>query len=561
MRKKALLAGLLVILILAIISYFHGWLVVVTFFFILMALVQLGYHLYAFNRLKKPSGEDDARMLLLIKIPIIAKNRPLQKIKLLLFFMLTMIDNAVCWPTGYYFYFRNGMEGARMDMPTIAGTMQRPQQLFKSVYYLAICLLLGSLYYFQLLHGGYIRVAAIVLLVGLLSFLIAFLAGPQSIAETFKRSPQNIYKAVFLMSLCISLSLLICFMILVSFYTYGSFHFESVHVVLSEFFKHESSGLLWNRKFHEIRSLNLIIDLSGLVFAATVLATVKSYSQNFKRSNEDIMVIVGSYLFRKGYPSALKWLNKIPRQGWDHNAWSVYRVAQAGLGNLEKVLSSFKQLSIDDGETKHITDHKYWETVGSLRLYNIDAVIMTSLMNKWIRECQCEGFFLILIIDECYLDENSPVLGSARQLFLDEPQWKEKFPIVNFILFNTGEGRAGIHETLYSIRDESFDPQYDEFTVSIVEFNILFTCLKAGEEETVVDDKLDKFSTRIESVKSPRDIYVLALLTSVLLALLDRKLPYYKHLVAIYDRMKEIMVDGDCQYLADQLKIFRQEEE
>jgi len=565
MKKTPILAGLLItffIGLIVLISYFHWWLIVITFFFILMALVLMAANAYGLWRLTRlNSNEDDIGTLALLKLPLMAKKGFLNRAKFLLFSTLMLIDNSVCWPFMVYGNWRNAREKQRDNMSLVASTIMNPQQYSKSIYYLFMSLLLALLYYAHWIGTGYAKVATIVLLSGAMSLLISFLVGPIGLADTFRRSPRNIYKAVLIMSLCMTLALTVYFMLLVSAYTYHAFNFTSLNIVFSEFYKHETIGLIWNRKFSEIRPLSLFVDLSGLIFAATVLATAKNYSKDFKRNNEDIKVIVATYILRKEYDAALKWLNKASKGTWDSALRSYFTIIQAGLGNQAKVLDSFKHIEIEAAETNYISDHKYLEVINNLRVYKIDESFIIAFLYKWLEDGQCEGFLFAFMANEYYMGENSFLLQAAHKLFTEDAKWKDRWPLVDFIISNTSEDRANIYEALYQVRDQVETLQYDPFTICVVDLSVISACMIRGMEEDHINDRLEKFAARLETVKGPRDLMVPAVHIAGMLITLPREFPYYDRLVEIYERLKEIMIQGDCQHIVEQFKILRQEEE
>lgn len=496
---KTFLRIVIAVGILFLVSYFQLWLITLSVVYGIVLLSLFIYTYWIFISMTKTDNlpSRDFQMFSHIAIPWSnAKRSFWRKTQYQLVVFFNVVNSAVCWPAALMFGKSIGSEG-NSSMETIGTAKLQPSHTHFTSFYFIVSVLLYVLIYFNLIDRNYTLFYTALFTFSIICYLLSFLMGINNFASIFKSSPNNIFKGMILVSLGIALSLFLFFSILLVIHANATPGIQTFKIIFNEFVKQQSVSMIWDGKYHQISPWHLLIDLSGLIFAATIIDSVKS-PKSFQRDSKDILAVSYAYMLKKEYHKALIWLEKTPRSDWDTNYWNNYSVIKVALNQPEKAIASFPHFHVDDEDTDYVKDHKYYGLISGLNTYGIAPSFISDILKRWHAECGNDEIFSVATTFYFNQEKYSDIVHTIIAL----PDLQRHKPLT-FEMLELVNPDCDIDHIIDRLRERLNDAALNDFSRSVTHAFLITFLGSAGRE---FEDHIEILEANTNKVQKEKDL-------------------------------------------------------
>lgn len=477
--RKAIITVVVLLAFATLLFYFHLWGAVLTWaylaIFLLLALIPIiGYDHYTSLTV---SNKDDFIKNVLYALPLSLYKNPFQKLLIRIESALVTLVNSFAWPVTF-FYVMKLASGGKPDVQRLVQAQQKVPQIYVLGYYVFFSLMLVVAYYFSALTTIHLKMLAVPALICLTAYLLYFLL-TDNIGGAIKTTPLNVYAGIILSCVCITVCSVLLFIVILSLFRFGHLSSDSITVVHHEYFKQQSLLSLLSGNFAPINILTLIVDLSGLLFGATVIATIRDF-KGYKRDIHDNAAVAQRFLIAKQYQQSADWQSKVPKEQWDNSFWERYIVTLIALNQTEKAINELPRLLYGDHDTSHIDDYRFFYIMERAVYYGIKKEMLINVYYAWIKVCKSEGVFQSSISnlsnvlqDNYFLNEiegNEPIFQYIK---------RHHRVISLFLDFYAGEKNMDEVESL--LEDLLRKNKTDDFTNALAHYVLLAHLMRADK--------------------------------------------------------------------------------
>ncbi|WP_041258190.1 hypothetical protein [Fibrella aestuarina] len=539
MKNRTIINSLFVIVIFILIFaiyYFEIGLPIVTFVFFSFVLIELISEYIGVNNLLKfnKRSKHDLSVVVHISLPFYSNKTFIGKIIRELNLFIAILNNALSWPYLVYFiHLRRDINVDENRMNFISSIKLNSLQVYYTLYYLLFSLLLLLLFHYQLIDSTYIVIYSITLILAISCYLCIFILSTEKFADIFKSSPRSIIGRVLIVCTGIIVSIFINFAIVLSFYNKNTINLGVITILFNEFIKQESLGLLWKGQFSDLKLLNLIIDLIGLLFASTILDAIKNI-KSFKRNHVDFGRIASAYIFKKKYNDSLSWLKKINQSNQDKPYWYMYMSNLIGLNQIDKSLAYLYYIPIHISESDFPEDQKYFQLINTLKSYNINQSLILDVFKRWVQICKCDALLFCFIFYSSINDSDD-----ISKLYLDELESIDNadVPFSNLVAKARDLSTIGLADLLNE-QLVVHQKYLDAFTLCIMNLTLVNIYHTLGYQKEIISSMIKDVSITSVSLVKENDLFLTSCLMAGILSEFEKESSHYETFLYVYNETK-----------------------
>lgn len=411
MKKKVIISLTALTVFAALFFYFAFWRAFCTWAYLLIFLALAILPIFGYHRLNKLniSNKEDLSKNLLYTLSLALTKTRFQQLLIRIESGLVTMVNSFAWPLAFPYTAKQAAAG-NLDYQQMVGSRQKVPQIFVLSYYVLFSGLLTAACYFSVLSSFDLKLLAVTGVTCLNCYLLYFLL-TDNIGSAIKQTPLNIYAGILISCACLTICFVLFFLVILSLFRFRHMGQEALDTILHEYFEQQSLIELRKGDFGAIHILTLIINISGLLFAATVLKTIKDY-KGFKRDKNDFWAISETFLAAKQFKESAEWQSRVPREEWNNSAWERYIVTTVALDQTGNALKELPRLLYGDDNTAFAADYRFHYIIQRAFSYGIKNEMLLKVYREWVEACKCEGVFVLSL--------TKISLARRENYFLDE---------------------------------------------------------------------------------------------------------------------------------------------
>lgn len=537
---KTTLGVLIGVLILIItLSYFHVWLISLSSLYLLVSIVFFFLQFKQFLKIGNVNNmmASGINSFIHFTVPLNAKRNYFQKLIFYSKVFFEYSNNSVCWPVIYFRSWRANTNHKASLSESVATVVLRPVKASQALFYFGISILVVICYQIRITPTQYLLFYSSFFCIGGVSLLFTFLIGNEDLANIFKNSPNNIIKGVISVCFCLTVSFFSFLCVITSVYYDLPFNLEVAKIVFNDFFKQESIGLIWSGKLDEVRTLHFLINLVGLLFAATIIDTLKSF-KSFSRQAANYKTIAFNFLQQKQYNKALNWLQKIPESSWDQVCWQYNIILLIGLNQTNKAIACFPHIIIKSEESDFVQDQKFLQVIQFARTFDVDIVLIHLLYRKWISVCQCDGLLYTSMLHgrSMYTEPKYPMdfVNEIKKRNDEDNSLPLSTQYVDFV-----NNDFDTDDFLQILTKEIDNPKTDKMSKCLAYVNLLILCSVYEIDAENEFERLTEYENVIAEIHKPTDLFYVLAITLGLLKGAESRPSFYETALFIYTSNKK----------------------